>query len=272
MGFALFNDRPAVEVTDPGKTPDNTRRMNEASTPPAASRRLRGSAAFLAGLALLGLLGVTAARRARPGPRLAGNARLVDLIRLQDRRTATLRGELEALRGRLAALEQRAATGRRQVADLRRAAAALEPFAGLAAIEGPGVRVELRDSTLRESPTGDPNDLVVHEQDLQAVVNALWAGGAEGVSVNGERVTSLSAIRCVGNTLLLHGSVYSPPYRVAAIGDPGRLMQALDDDEGVERLRIVAEKFRLGYDADRMSRIALPAFRGLTALRFARIA
>ncbi|MFY9587674.1 MAG: DUF881 domain-containing protein, partial [Actinomycetota bacterium] len=148
----------------------------------------------------------------------------------------------------------------------------LSPFAGLRAVRGPGLLVELSDSTLRESPTGDPNDLVIHEQDLQAVVNALWAAGAEAISINGERITSRSAVRCVGNTLLLHGSVYAPPYRVSALGDPRALDEGLGFSEEVEQFREATEDFRLGFRVSRSKALLLPAFRGLAAMSIARAA
>ncbi|MGH2830746.1 MAG: DUF881 domain-containing protein [Actinomycetota bacterium] len=245
--------------------------MEEMSSDRPAPSRRGASIAFLAGLVLLGFLAVSAARQAHPGPRLAGKSRLVDLIRSQDDRTAELRRDLEQLQRQLAAMETGTGGAEQRLAALRAQAEALDPYVGLAPVAGPGLRVELRDSTLQESPTGDPNDLVIHEQDLQAVVNALWAGGAESIAVNGERVTALSAIRCVGNTLLLHGTVYSPPYVIAAVGDAPSLLSAMERDEGVERLRIVAERFKLGFSADRAGRIALPAFRGLTVLRYATI-
>ena len=169
-------------------------------------------------------------------------------------------------------LETNAAGREQRLTQIRELIDGLAPYAGLGAVEGPGIRVELRDSTLRDSPTGDPNDLVIHEEDLQAVVNALWAGGAEAVTINGERVTTLTAIRCVGNTLLLHGSVYSPPYKIAAIGSHAKLTEALNADDSVERLRIVAEKFKLGFTVTKSDRVSAPAFRGITALRFAKLA
>ena len=64
---------------------------------------------------------------------------------------------------------------------------------------------------------------------MQAVVNALWAGGAEAMTIMGVRVISTSAVRCVGNTLLLHGRVYSPPFVITAIGDPSAMQQALEN-------------------------------------------
>ena len=87
---------------------------------------------------------------------------------------------------------------------------------------GPGVTVRLEDAPT-DSPRRDevsPDVLVVHQQDLQAVMNALWAGGAEAMELMDQRVISTSAFQCVGNVLKLHGRLYSPPYVVRAIGDP----------------------------------------------------
>ena len=80
------------------------------------------------------------------------------------------------------------------------------------------------------------------------MVNALWAGGAEAMAIMEVRVISTSAVRCVGNTLLLDGQVYSPPFTVAAIGDPARLQKALDTAEGVRLFRDAADDFGLGYE------------------------
>ena len=82
-------------------------------------------------------------------------------------------------------------------------------------------------------PDASNDDLVVHQGDVQAVVNALWAGGAEAMSIMNVRVLTTSAVRCVGNTLLLHGRVYSPPFKIVAIGDPAALQQALASSQGV---------------------------------------
>ena len=67
------------------------------------------------------------------------------------------------------------------------------------------------------------DDVVVHQQDVQGVVNALWRGGAEAMMVMDQRIISTSAVRCVGNTLILQGRVYSPPFTVTATGDPALL-------------------------------------------------
>lgn len=223
---------------------------------------------------LLGIIGfavVVATENAAPvGPRLSRHARLVDLIAQEDDRTRSLRARLESLQTQITAFELAAGTGQRNLEQLRGEIDRLGRLVGVTEITGPGVLVELRDSTLRESPTGDPNDLVIHEQDLQAVVNALWAAGAEAMSINGERITAASAVRCVGNTLLLHGTVHAPPYRIESLGDTGALLEGLRQDPFVERFRVFAAEFRLGFATGVVPAMTLPPFRGLVAANFAR--
>jgi uncharacterized protein YlxW (UPF0749 family) len=111
-------------------------------------------------------------------------------------------------------------------------------------------------------PAPKPDDLVVHEQDIQGVVNALWAGGAEGMSIMDERVVATTAVRCVGNTLLLHGAVYSPPFVIRAIGDPTRLAAALDDASSVQLFRQYVDAYGLVLDAVPDRGLRLPAYDG----------
>ncbi|HKX25823.1 MAG TPA: DUF881 domain-containing protein [Actinomycetota bacterium] len=195
--------------------------------------------------ALLGFLSVLAARQPPSAGRELRRLELVDLIRDQDARVRRLRTEVRSLEGDLAAESE--AT---EVQRLRRRVAATAARVGGGRVEGPGVVVTLDDSPARRSPTGDPNDLVVHERDLQTVVNALWGAGAEAVGINGERLTSTSAVRCAGNTLLLHGTLHSPPYLVAAIGDPAAL-EAVGRQPGVAQLSSAARDLGLVFEVER---------------------
>lgn len=141
--------------------------------------------------------------------------------------------------------------------------------AGFTDLRGPGLTVELDDAPrLSESRPGNPrnDDLVVHQSDVQAVVNALWAGGAEAMSIMGVRVISTSAVRCVGNTLLLHGRVYSPPFRITAIGDPARLREALNASEGVRLFRDAVDHYGLGYKETVEGSVKVPAYEGSSTL------
>ena len=103
------------------------------------------------------------------------------------------------------------------------------------------------------------------------MVNALWAGGAEAMTIMGIRVISTSAVRCVGNTLLLHGLVFSPPFRIEAIGDPDRMRAALATDPGVGAFRNAVTAFGLGYRVDARADIR-PRSLGFESLDYATVA
>jgi uncharacterized protein YlxW (UPF0749 family) len=120
-------------------------------------------------------------------------------------------------------------------------------------------------------PAGvDPDDLVVHQQDVQSVVNALWAGGAEAMMIMDQRVLTTSAVRCIGNTLLLQGRTYSPPFVVTAIGASDPMIAALDVEPGVQLLRQYVDRFALVYETTSVDQVTLPAYDGPIRLTSAR--
>ena len=190
------------------------------------------------------------------------NARVAEA----DTRASQLRGEVEAQTEALAGSDE-------PIAEQQRRANSARAQAGLTAVHGPGLTVRLDDAPRRSDGTrpggARPDDLVVHQQDVQAVVNALWAGGAEAMTIMGVRVISTSAVRCVGNTLLLHGRVYSPPFAITAIGDPAALRGALDASEGVRLFRNAADAFGLGYQVTVERDVTVPAYDGSTSLTYA---
>lgn len=152
----------------------------------------------------------------------------------------------------------------------------LKQPAGFAPVSGPGVTVELNDapkSEIDEAATDDGgvsvDELIVHQQDIQAVVNALWAGGAEAMTIQGQRVISTTGIKCVGNTVVLHGVPYSPPYRISAIGDPAELLTSLGDSDYIDAYLVIAETHDLGYHVTTSERLAFPAYEGSATLEYA---
>lgn len=149
--------------------------------------------------------------------------------------------------------------------DVSAQADALAPLVGTDSVRGPAITVTLDDAgyteaTLPEGYTVD--DVVVHQQDVQGVVNALWAGGAEAMMMQDQRIVATSAIRCVGNTLYLQGRVYSPPYTIRAIGDPEAMAASLAQDPIVSTYRRWSETLGLGYVVERNGSVRLPAFEG----------
>lgn len=193
----------------------------------------------------------------RPGRRV----QLAELIGQERQQVARTQARAASLRAEVAALSARSAARDDRVAAERARGDALGFASATVPVAGPGLSVALDDAP-RGTAGGQPDDLVVHQQDVQAVVNALWAGGAEGMTLMGQRVVSTSAVRCVGNTIVLQGQVYGPPFVVAAVGDPAGMRAALGREPAVELYRRYVDRFGLGYDVTASPRLTLPAYTG----------
>jgi uncharacterized protein YlxW (UPF0749 family) len=224
--------------------------------------------ALIVACLLLGFVAVIVARGRTPasGVRrpLTGVA---GLIGQQQRTAADLRRQIDDLRRQISAAQTADASQASQVAALQAQLKDANLVAGLQAMRGPAVHVTLNDSDLKTSPSGNVNDLVIHSQDIQAVVNALWRAGADAIAVNDQRLVETSAVLCVGNTLLLNGTVHSPPYRVVAVGANRDRFEA---DDLVRSLRQDASTFGLGFSVSTDDATTLPAYDGGANLRYAR--
>jgi uncharacterized protein YlxW (UPF0749 family) len=148
----------------------------------------------------------------------------------------------------------------------------LDGPAGLEPVTGPGVTISLDDAPDEaiEATTGDVSELLVHQQDIQAVVNALWAGGAEAMTLQGQRVIATTGIKCVGNTVVLHGVPYSPPYRISAIGPTQTMLSSVTASPYIQFYLDVVKRSGLGWDVDVDPDLHLPGYEGSTELEFAR--
>jgi uncharacterized protein YlxW (UPF0749 family) len=222
------------------------------------------------GAALIGFVVVLAlrAKPADPESRLPERFRLAGLINREQRTTAALRTEVEQLRRDVDAARDAASGQQTDTAALDQRLDDLRLHAGLVGLRGRGLRVTLDDSTLKQSPSGNVNDLVIHSQDVQAVVNALWRSGAEAISLNGERLVATSAVLCVGNTLLLNGTVLSPPFVAVAIGADRDRFEA---DALVRRLHRDATSFGLRFSVSGVNDASVPAYDGAVNLRHAEV-
>ena len=226
---------------------------------------------------IAGLLFTTSARTA-DGTALRDDRRpqLAQLIADERARVAARQQTADQLNAQVEQDTAHLAQVDRPVEQARAQADALRPAAGFTALHGPGLTVTLNDSSRRASES-DPNgphndDLVVHQGDVQAVVNAMWAGGAEAMSIMDIRVISTSAVRCVGNTLLLHGQVFSPPFKITAIGEPTAMQNALGSAEGVRQFRDAVADFGLGYTETVERNVTVRAYDGSSDLRSAQVA
>jgi uncharacterized protein YlxW (UPF0749 family) len=195
---------------------------------------------------------------------------LTSVVRQQTEEVDALRAEARALSAEVDALsEDLVASG---ATDIQETVEELEVPAGLAAMTGPGLTVELDDapSDIISGSGLDPNLLVVHQQDIQAVVNAMWAGGAEAMTIQGQRVISTTGIKCVGNTVVLHGIPYSPPYVITAVGDPAAMLNSINESPYIDIYLDYVERYELGWDVLPHSEVQLPAYEGSLELDYAR--
>lgn len=224
---------------------------------------MKPSRVVVACISALAGFGMVASAVAAHGTDLRGgrSATLRDLVVRQSEQLAQAEGATAALRQSVSDLAER--TGGVDLTQARAEVAKLAPMAGLVAVQGPGVVVMLNDAPkTAASADVDADLLVIHQQDVQAVVNALWRGGAEAIKVMDQRLVGTSAVKCVGNTLLLQGRVYSPPYVISAIGNDQQLLKALDRDSGVQLVQDLARAYGIGYTASSAARIDVPAFDG----------
>jgi uncharacterized protein YlxW (UPF0749 family) len=237
--------------------------MSPETTAPRATRHGWGWAVPVMALGA-GLLFGTSAALARDSGFTDEPADLADLIQQRAAQVEVLSDRAQDLTAEIGQLERESGTSLVST-DISQEADALAARVGLGAVEGPAVRVTLDDAgyTLDTLPEGyTVDDVVVHQQDVQGVVNALWAGGAEAMMIQDQRIVSTSAVRCVGNTLYLQGRVYSPPYTITAVGDREAMSTSLAEDEIVANYRAWSAALGLGYLVESYDSVQLPAFAG----------
>ncbi|WP_399886690.1 DUF881 domain-containing protein [Streptomyces sp. BBFR51] len=242
---------------------------------PARGRRFRPVRVLTAAVfALAGLIFFTSFNTAK-GTNIRTDASLLklsDLIHERSRENGGLEESNADLREDVESLAERD-DGRTKSQDDE--LAALEKKAGTQKLKGEAISVTLDDAPpdatakLPGYPEPQPDYLVIHQQDLQAVVNALWQGGAEGIRVMDQRLISTSAVRCVGNTLILQGRVYSPPYKIQAVGDPERLKDALAASPAIQNYMVYVNVYGLGWKVEDDGKVTLPGYSGTADLHYA---
>lgn len=233
--------------------------------------RSRTSPSLIVMFGVLGLLAAIAfntnLRVQYAGPKRASG--LSDVVRDLERQRGDLQDRLAGLRDRVTDLEHRAASASGMRDSFGRELEKARVAAGLTAVRGEGVEVVVGDAE-QVPPGEDPGAYLVHDFDLRAIVNALLAGGARAVSVNGERVVATTAVRCAGNTILVNSRRLGSPYTVIAVGKPDALLESLHADE---QSSLVLERYGPQYglrtSVKRQRRAVVPEYRGSLRPSFA---
>lgn len=236
-----------------------------------ANRAGQKLALMLAGL-LLGLALVVRWQDVGAPPAEAKGARerAVQAVDQLEREQEQLKAQVAALRDELASAQRQAAQDTELLTRLSTDLERERITAGLVALRGPGVVVQLDDSAKAPPATGgSADDYIIHEFDLRDVANLLWAGGAEAVAINSERVVSTTSIYCVGTTIMVNETRLSPPYDIKAIGDRASLQALLEDPANLALLRQRAKAYGVQFKVSWANQVDIPAFSGTFSLRHA---
>lgn len=204
-----------------------------------------------------------------------GRTQITELITAEQRRTRQEREAYQRLRQEVDDTSRAAGRHDARVKQAQSEADRLAARSGFAVLRGAAIRVTLNDAPQHKpgeyARDANPDDLVVHQADVQAVVNALWTGGAAGMQIMDQRLISTSAVRCVGNTLILQGVVYSPPFTITAVGDPRRLRAALDASPEIATYKRYVREYGLGWAVRTADRVTLPAYTGNVTMNHATV-
>lgn len=227
-------------------------------------KTLRAKLSLATGLVLAALVVTVGAAQARVAAPAAAKEReeLIDRI---DRETATADGLEEAID------ELRDDVGARQREALRDSGGDRSTLVGIlsgaVAVHGPGVKLVVNDSKdttaggdgEARGRTGFSDTGRVRDRDMQRVVNGLWESGAEAVSINGQRLTALSAIRAAGDAILVDNRPLVPPYTVLAVGDGKRLSTRFQNSADGLYLHALQENYDIRTAISAEDDLRLPA-------------
>ena len=226
------------------------------------------------GVALLALGFLIAAQLASEGPRVRYTTQertpLVETANELQAQQDGLKAQILELRSRIQDVEGQ---GEGSAVLVRQLNARLEEAriaAGLIALTGSGIVIQIEDSKAPIPPDGNESDYLVGSRDIRTVVEELWAAGAEAISINGERITPTSAIIDVGTSLLVNSAYLTPPYQVTALGAAG-LYDVLSASPGfVDFVRSRGEGYGIRVSLAEPDAVDLPAFVGTVTLRYSR--
>ncbi|EDX25833.1 DUF881 domain-containing protein [Streptomyces goshikiensis] len=233
-------------------------------------RTLKAKLGLAAGLVIAAMVVTLGAAQARVSAPVLAKERqeLIDRVKRADEHADGVERDIERLRGTVAdrqraALKQQGGGDEGQLVGL---------LSGATEVRGPGVKLVVDDAKGSSSGGGGgPRESAgfsdtgrVRDRDMQRIVNGLWQSGAEAVSINGQRLTALSAIRAAGDAILVDNKPLVPPYEVLAIGDKKRLGPTFQNSADGQYLHVLQESYGIRYGLTAENDVRLPAASSLT--------
>lgn len=213
------------------------------------------------GLAALGILAAVAIGQQQAGAPDAARARtrLVNQISVLTSNIDLFTKQLNSLRAQTAFARDRELALSKTGTELAALVRSLELDTGVTPMSGAGLTVRLSDSAKPIAGGSTRDEGRIQDRDVQDVVNALWAGGARGVSVNGIRLTAQTAIRTAGQAILVDFRAQLSPYVVTAVGDPDQLQVSFNDSPVARRFSTWTQLYGLGFSVSRSKSLNLAA-------------
>ncbi|GHI84234.1 membrane protein [Streptomyces xanthophaeus] len=232
-------------------------------------RTLKAKLGLAAGLVIAAMVVTLGAAEARiAAPVLAKERQeLIDRVERADGRAHGLEKDIERLRQDVA--DRQLAVLKQPGGDRGQLVALLS---GATEVRGPGVKLVVDDAKGASSGGGGgPRESAgfsdtgrLRDRDMQKIVNGLWQSGAEAISINGQRLTALSAIRAAGDAILVDNRPLVPPYEVLAVGDKKRLGTAFQDSADGQYLHVLQESYGIRSTLSAENELRLPAASSLT--------
>ncbi|MFB7058218.1 DUF881 domain-containing protein [Streptomyces vinaceus] len=232
-------------------------------------RTLKAKLALAAGLVLAAMVVTLGAAQARiAAPVLAKERQeLIDRVQRADEHADGLERDIERLRADVASRQREAL--KQHGGDQGQLVALLS---GATEVQGPGLKLVVDDAKGSSSGGGGkPRENAgfsdtgrLRDRDMQKIVNGLWQSGAEAISINGQRLTALSAIRAAGDAILVDNRPLVPPYEVLAVGDKKRLGTAFQDSADGQYLHALQENYGIRATLSPADALRLPAASSLT--------
>jgi uncharacterized protein YlxW (UPF0749 family) len=231
-------------------------RRGETGTTP---RKSRPGVTGLVVLAVFGVLVATAAVQTSRNASENATSRksLVDQVNARKAQLASQRATVRSLTASVASLQGSALVASTEGQAVRFRLDRLGVISGSVPATGPGIRVVVDDA-----PHATHDNEHVLDQDLQRLVNALWLVGAEAISIDGERITNLSAIRQAGSAITVNFVSLRGPYTVSAIGNESQMAARLLDTDGGRTWQTLRASFGLRFDINTEDSMTLPAAKG----------
>ena len=198
------------------------------------------------------------------------NAPLLDAANSLQNEQNSLKAQLAVLRAQLDDIQKGAASQSTTSRDLQARIDELSAAAGLTERTGDGVVVTLDDAhAISPIQQNNVDKAICHSTDLEDIVNTAWHGGATAIAINDERIVGSSSIYCVGSTIMVNGTLMSPPFSVMIVGPQDKLLAAYDDPNELRDIKQRRDVYGLGFRVSRASAVKVPAYAGAMNVRYA---